>query len=273
MMVSLLVGSSAVYGSLCLFLYVNQKNMVFFPATTIVATPSDFGMTHQSFTLALTSSTVTGWVIEGEPDSPWVLHCNGNAGNISGRLEHAALLKRFGFNSVFFDYRGFGKSEGTPTEDGLLEDAQAVRAYLREQHGVESASIVYFGESLGGAVAAALAEKDPPAGLILKSTFTSVPDLASELYPIFPVRLLARYRFPTIERIPRFDFPILICHGPGDEIVGVGHGERLYQAAQGDKEWLELPGDHNTGPLALGSEFASTVQRFVVRTTDPQVQD
>ena len=251
------------YAGLCGLVYLQQDSMTFVPSRDVRVTPADYKLEFEDFDLDLGASSVTGWIVRHEPDSPWVLHCHGNGGNISGRIGHLMLLRKAGCNAVVFDYRGYGKSRGKPHQQGLLEDAIAVRQHLLDKCGVEPKKLIYFGESLGGGVACLLAEKHPPPGLILKSTFTSAADRGAELFPYLPVHLLAKTRLNSASRVPHFEFPKLIIHGRNDEVIPFHHGEKLYQLAAEPKKWLEIPGTHNTGPLDLGEEFLETIRQFV----------
>lgn len=258
------------YLAICGLAYKYQDKMVYFPDDYFPQDPSSAGLTYDSFELPVDSdSTVTGWIVESDPQAPWVLHFHGNGGNISARVDHLKLLHSLGFNAVVFDYRGYGKSKGKPSEAGLVRDGLAVVKYLKEEKHVNKRYLIYFGESLGGGVAAEVAEKEPPQAMILKSTFTSVPDMGKELYPFLPANLLLRTRFDTKDRISRFLFPKLIIHSRSDTIVPFDHGQRLYQLASEPKIFLEVYGGHNTSPLELGEEFKTTLADFV-RKAVPQ---
>ena len=251
------------YGGLCALVYQYQDKLTYFPAARVSVNPGDYQLDYKSFELDQGQSTVTGWVVRHQEASPWVLHFHGNGGNIAGRIGHLQLLHRLGFNAVVFDYRGYGKSRGKPSEPGLLEDANAVRNYLLNDLGAPQEKLVYFGESLGGGVACALAEQHPPVGLILKSTFSSIPDVGAEAYPFLPVRVLATNRFESVKRVPNFKFPKLHLHSQADEIVPYKFGRRLFEAACEPKQWIEIGGTHNTGPLELGDDFATALEDFV----------
>jgi uncharacterized protein len=170
-----------------------------------------------------------------------VLLCHGNAGNVGDRLPHVALLSAAGFDVLAFDYRGYGRSTGRPSEDGTHRDARAARDALLRQDGVDAARVLYLGESLGGAVALALAVELPPAGLILQSTFTSVRDMARLHYPFIP-RALVPDAYPSLRLIRRLRAPLLVLHGARDRIVPLMHGEALFEAAPGPKRIEVLPG-------------------------------
>ena len=253
------------YGILCGVLYKYQDKLVYFPDDYFPKDPAAEGLAFEEFELEVEpGATVTGWVFKSDPEAPWILHFHGNAGNISGRIDHLKLFKELGFNGVVFDYRGYGKSKGVPNEKGLVADGLAVVKYMTDTLLVDPNRLIYFGESLGGGVASAVAEVEEPRALILKSTFTSVPDLGSELYPFVPVRLISHTEFNTKDRVKRFLFPKLIIHGRPDTVIPYEHGQRLYQMASEPKRFLDVYRDHNTGPLGLGQEFKQVVKEFVL---------
>ena len=273
-MLALLGLGVAGYGALCALIYHRQDSMIYFPSDRIVTTPEDLGLSFESFELPTTKGTVTGWVVKvEEPEAPWILFFHGNAGNISSHIDYLPFFHRLGFHAAIFDYEGYGNSRGIPSEASLVEDGLAVRVYLEKSQAAKPSKIVYFGESLGGGVAAATAEKSPPAALILKSTFSSVPDRAAQDFPYLPIRLLARTRLDTLSRIESFSFPKLVMHGPADEVISFDHGQTLFQRAREPKRWLEIPGGHNTRPDELGGEFAETVRSFVLQSTTPESGD
>lgn len=144
---------------------------------------------------------------------------HGNAGNISHRLDSLRIFHGLGLDVLILDYRGYGRSEGRPSEEGTYRDARAASRYLVEARGVAPERIVVFGRSIGAAIAAALAVEQRPAALILESGFTSVPDLAADLYPWLPARRLARLHYDTRARLPHVTVPVLIVHSRDDEII------------------------------------------------------
>jgi fermentation-respiration switch protein FrsA (DUF1100 family) len=238
--------------------------LLFFPDDYFISKPDAAGLTYEEFEVEVEpGATATGWIVERDPSAPWILHFHGNAGNISHRVDHLQLFHNLGFNGVVFDYRGYGKSKGIPNEAGLVADGAAVVEFLTEEKGVDPDKLVYFGESLGGGVAAALAEKEPPRALILKSTFTSVPDLAAEVYPFLPARWISKTKFNTKDRIQNFIFPVLVIHGRPDTVVPFEHGQRLFQLANQPKEFLDTNRDHNTSPMSIGGDFRETIKNFV----------
>jgi hypothetical protein len=159
-----------------------------------------------------------------------LLYCHGNGGTLVDRAPHARLLSAAGFDVLLFDYRGYGASTGRPAEAGTHLDARAARETLLAREEVDPRRVIYLGESLGGAVALALALEAPPAGLILQSAFTSVRDVARVHYPFIP-RAVVPDAYPSLRLIPELRAPLLVLHGRRDEIVPVAHGERLHAAA------------------------------------------
>ncbi len=195
----------------------------------------------------------------------WLLICHGNAGNISeaGRPSHYAGLRALGLSLFAFDYRGYGESAGAPSEEGLYRDAEAAYHYLRDSIGVPAERIVIFGHSLGSAVAVELAGRAPAAGLILDGALTSVVERAQELFPYAPVRWIAASRYPSIERIGRLTLPKLFLHARDDEVIPIGHGRRLYEAAAPPKRFVELEGTHGDAFGVDSAAYYGAIGRFV----------
>jgi fermentation-respiration switch protein FrsA (DUF1100 family) len=196
-----------------------------------------------------------------------VLVCNGNGGNRSFRAPLAAVLSAAGCSVLLFDYRGYGGNPGRPSEPGLLADARAARAYLAARSDVDPSRLVSFGESLGAAVAVALAVETPPLGLILKSPFTSLADIGQLHYPFLPIRLLLRERYPAILQIQRVDVPLLVLAGAEDRIVPAWQSRALYEAARQPKRFVLVAGaDHNDLSLLAGDQAVGEMVRFVADT-------
>jgi len=188
-----------------------------------------------------------GWYVPHENPRAVILFCHGNAGNISYRSGMLRTLYQYvGASVLIFDYRGYGRSEGKPNEAGLLDDARAARTWLADRAGIAPRNVVLMGRSLGGAVAVDLAAKEGARGLVLESTFTSVPDLAAYHYPWLPVRLLIRTRFDSLAKISAYHGPLLQSHGKDDTIVPYESGQRLFEAANDPKQFVTISDrDHN----------------------------
>jgi fermentation-respiration switch protein FrsA (DUF1100 family) len=206
-------------------------------------------------------------VAAGAP-APAVLLLHGNAGDISHRTPHARGFLQHGFSVLLLEYRGYGGSEGTPGEAGLLLDAQAGMDFLEERVG-DSGKIILFGRSMGGAVAAALAAIRPPGVLVLESAFTSLEAMARTLYPFLPGFLFRRLRgrFDTLESLRGVDSPTLVIHGTQDEIVPFSMGEDLFAGARMPGEWLPIEGaSHNDVFWVGGDAYFGAIGAFVRRT-------
>jgi fermentation-respiration switch protein FrsA (DUF1100 family) len=191
-----------------------------------------------------------------------VLVCCGNGGDRSMRAPLAAALNRLGYSVLLFDYRGYGGNPGSPTEDGLAADARAARAWLAAQPDVDQ--MVYFGESLGAAVAIGLAMQQPPAGLALRSPYTSLADVAAVHYPWLPARRLLLDRYPSIDRIALVSAPLLVIAGDRDEIVPESLSRRLFDAAGEPKRYVVIRGaGHNDPDLLDGPQMLDEVDRWL----------
>ncbi len=256
----------AVYLGLTIFLFFFQSHMVYYPVREIEATPGNIGLSHEEILFESKDRTkLHGWFIPARESNGIILICHGNGGNISHRLETIRIFNRLGLSVVIFDYRGYGKSSGKPGEQGTYADAEAALHWIIETQNKVSEDVIIFGRSLGGAVAAWLARKYTPKALILESTFTSIPDMGSELYPWFPVRFFSRFKYPTVEYMKEVKCPVLILHSSGDDLVPFSHGMHLFDAAPEPKEFIELIGSHNDGFLTSGKHYTDGLQTFIAR--------
>ena len=252
------------------FLFVSQAHYVYYPERVLSASPSSIGLHFESVSFETTDRVkLSGWFIPSESARGVILFCHGNAGNISHRLESIQIFHRLGLDILIFDYRGYGQSEGKPTEHGTYRDADAAWRYLTEERQVNPNKIVVFGRSLGGAVASWLAQSQTPGVLILESTFTSLPDIAATLYPYVPVRLLLRFQYNTAEYLARTNCPVLIVHSRDDEIMPFSHGWRLFEMAKEPKKLLEITGTHNEGFITSGRRYEEGLSTFISEYIEP----
>lgn len=252
------------YVGLCILLFLRQSHMVYFPLADVMQKPSDVGLAYESVALVTADNVrLAGWYVPCEGARGTVLMCHGNGGNIGDRLHPISLFHELGLNVLIFDYRGYGESTGKPSEEGTYQDAQAAWQYLVEKRNTPPDKIVVFGRSLGGAVAAGLAERATPAALILESTFTSIPDMGARLYPLLPIRLLSRYRYNTLARLERIHCPVLIAHSRDDEMIPFAQGQRLFVAAREPKIFVELTGDHNEGEVLASPAYRQALDAFL----------
>ena len=264
-MISTIIGITALlYVGLVLLLYLLQSRLVFFPTRNIMATPATIGLEYEPVQFdAEDGVTLSGWFIPAEDTEDVVLFFHGNAGNISHRLQSIELFQRLGVNVLIIDYRGYGRSEGRPSEEGTYLDAEGAWRYLVEQRQIAPGNIIFFGRSLGGAVATWLAGKYAPKSLILESTFTSVPDIGAKQFPFLPVRTLARIRYNSLERLPQIKVPVLIIHSPQDEVIPYAHGQQLFQVANEPKTFIQLSGGHNEGFVITGQPYEAGLKDFI----------
>ena len=260
-------GYVAVIAAVLALIWTIQRRLMYFP-TKGVPTPGEIGLTDvEPVTFETTDGLgLSGWFVAAFGPSPrvTVLVFNGNAGNRAHRGPLAAALHRHELQVLLVDYRGYGGNPGTPTERGLAADSRAARAFLASRPDVDASRLVYFGESLGTAVAVDLAVEHPPAALVLRSPFTSMGDLGQHHYPFLPVRLLLRDRFATIDKIRRIHVPLLVIAGGRDRIVPIDNSRRLYEAAATPKTLLVLPdADHNDDELLAGDDMIRAIARFL----------
>jgi len=255
------------YGALALYLFIMQPRLLYYPdmpGRELEATPAAIGLAYADVALQTSDGVrLHAWFIPVANPRATLLFCHGNAGNISHRLDSLRLLHSLGLQVLIFDYRGYGLSEGGPSEKGSYRDVDAAWHYLREVRGLPEAGIIIFGRSLGAAVAADLASRTRPAAVILESAFTSVPDMAAELYPWLPVRLLSRYRYDNLGKVARIERPLLLVHSRQDEIIPIAHGERLFQHAREPKRFLELAGGHNDAFLTSRKAYTLGLKSFL----------
>jgi len=166
-------------------------------------------------------------------------------------------------NTFIFDYRGYGKSEGRPSERGTHRDAEAAWHHLVATRKESPSRIIFFGRSLGAALAVHLAAKHPPRALIVESCFASARELAADLYPFLPTRWLLRFHYSPIDALPNIDVPVLVIHSPNDEIIPFHHGQKLFAAARQPKMFLEITGGHNDGFHVSGGRYRAGIERFL----------
>ncbi len=253
------------YAALLIVVYLFQSRLLFFPTQEMVASPSDIGLGYESVNFVTEDGvSLSGWYVPSENAKAVVLFFHGNAGNISHRLDTLSLFNKLQLTTFIFDYRGFGDSEGKISEYGSYLDAAAALNYLIAVRQISTHDIVYFGRSLGGAIATQLASRTMPKALIVEASFSSVPNLAAEIYPFLPVRLLSRFDFDTERAIESVHCPLLIVHSRDDEIIPVKHGRAVYEAANQPKQFLEISGTHNGGFLESGEHYRNKVARFIL---------
>ena len=251
-------------------IWFGQRGLIYFPRSDV---PSlvEAGLRHAEAIDFMTEDELRleGWFVPAAsaPSGHTVIVFNGNAGHRGYRTDLAQRFASRGLATLLFDYRGYGGNPGLPSERGLARDARAALAYLRQRPDVDRTRIVYFGESLGAAVAVGLAAEDAPAALILRSPFASLVEMGRVHFPGLPGRWLLRDRYPSIDRISSIRSPLLVIAGDADRIVPLDQSVALYEAANDPKRLVVLKGaDHNDDDLTAGPPVVEAVAAFLQST-------
>jgi uncharacterized protein len=252
-------------------LWSQQRRLIYLPAPRAVPPAATVlpGAEEVSFPTE-DGLRLDGWFVpaaatsRGKGRGPAVLVCNGNGGNRSLRAPLAAALARAGLAVLLFDYRGYAANPGRPTEPGLAADARAAVAYLAARPEVDPARLVYFGESIGAAVALRLAVERPPAALVLRSPFASLAEVGRRYYPWLPVSRLLLDRYDALGRVGRLAAPLLVVAGERDRVIPAAHSRRLFDAAPQPKRFVLLPGaGHNDLDLLAGPDLLDELLAFL----------
>ncbi|UCC23081.1 MAG: alpha/beta hydrolase [Planctomycetota bacterium] len=227
-------------------LYFMQPKFTYSPTREVSYAPDELGLDFENVVFKTGDGVqLSSWFVPAEESGLTVLFCHGNGGNMMHRLDSIDILHNLGLGCFIFDYRGYGDSEGKPSEEGTYLDAMAAYNWLTKVKNVPANRIIIFGRSLGGSIAAQLAGKVDAGALIIESGFTSYVDMGRKFYPYMPVRWFARFSYSTIDYIRKVRCPVLIIHSRNDEIVPFEFGLELYEAANEPKEFVELFGSHN----------------------------
>ena len=246
------------------YMYFQQPRMIFYPFHELFQTPTDWGLEFEDVTLQTKDGVqLHGWYIPHPQSQHVLLFFHGNAGNISHRRDSIEIFHRLGLNVFIIDYRGYGKSEDKPSEQGLYQDARAAWDFLTTKKGFTSKQIILFGRSLGGVIAAKLASEVQARGLILESTFSSARDFARVVFPILARLVWIRYDFNTVESIQRVTAPVLVLHSPEDEIMPFPLGEKVFEGANQPKRFVRLRGDHNYGFIKSQPEYEEALKSWL----------
>ena len=273
-MINTAIGLAVGYGAIVGLAFAFQDQLLFQPSSRLLATPDEAGMPYETFHLDTEDGeTLHGWWIPapnvsretspGASTEHTLLFFHGNAGHISGRLESVQQFHQLGLNVLIVDYRGYGQSTGSPSEEGIYRDAEACWRYLTETKGLASQEIIVFGRSMGGGAATWLAAREKPGAVILESVFTNVPDVGAHHYSFLPVRALATNQFDNESRVGQIGAPKLFIHSRGDRVVPFELGRQVYEAAAEPKQFLEIEGGHNDGFLVSADEYLRTIDDFL----------
>jgi len=265
MLLSIITLLLIAYLGLGLVLYVRQPALIFSPTKNVPYNPAEIGLEYEKVQLRTPDHLVlSGWYIPAKDAQFTLLLCHGNGGNIAYTLDSINIFNELGLNCFVFDYRGYGGSQGEPTEEGTYIDAQTAYEWLIKEKKLSPENIIIFGWSIGGSIAAHLASNVETKGLIIESSFTSYADIGQKFYPYMPVKLFARYSYKTSNYLKKVDCPVLIIHSRNDEIIPFELGLRLYEeAAKEPKEFLEIFGGHNDGFLYSGQIYREGLSNWM----------
>ena len=243
-----------------------KNRFLFYPYGTIVATPAAAGIEYEDvYYRAEDGVRLHAWWVPAPGARGTVLFCHGNGGNISFLIDTIGIYRSLGLNVFAFDYRGYGRSEGSPTEEGTYRDALGAWEYLVAEKGADPARILLVGRSLGGAVAAWLAVARRPGGLVLEATVTRAADVANHHYPLAPGELIFGDTYDTASRMEKIAVPVLVIHSPEDEIIPYPMGEELFRRARDPREFLMISGSHNAGFMVSRERYREGLGGFVTR--------
>lgn len=248
--------------------YVKEDSFLYFPRQGLRST-EEFDMNIETVEFHTSDDVkLVGWIVPSQTldtSQFWLLYFHGNGGNISSRgyVAHYQALRNLGLNVFAIDYRGYGLSEGSPSEQGLYLDGRAAFDYLVKQRHISPRRIIIFGYSLGAAVAIHLASEVDAAGLIVEGAFTSAVDVGRERYPFLPINWMMKSRFDSESRMHAVAEPSLFLHAVKDEIIPFEFGRRLFDAAREPKLFVETAGGHNTAHTADSATFYSNIAEFI----------
>ncbi len=224
--------------------------------------PSDVAL-EELFIKTPDGERLHGWLASREGAEGLILLCHGNRGSIAGREDTVMFYLELGMAVCLFDYRGYGRSTGTPSEQGTYNDVDAVWQYLTADRGYDAGSIVLLGRSLGAAIAAHLATHAKPRAVILESTFSTLHDLATELYPLLKSLFNVHVKYNTLEKLSRITSPLLLVHSSNDELIGLHHGKALLAAAPPNTRLIEITGRHRDGFVTSKDIYMPAIREFI----------
>jgi fermentation-respiration switch protein FrsA (DUF1100 family) len=265
-----LAGSALLFSLGAFFM---DRRFIFFPDRVLVASPEAYGLPFEDMTMITGDGVkIHGWFVPAPaPQTPsgappfTIIMMHGNAGNISHRIDWARLYRdRLGVNVFLLDYRGYGRSEGEPSEKGTYLDGVSAMEGVAARNDVDPTRIVIAGHSLGSAVATEVALRHPPAGLVLESPFTSVAAMAKAVIPFLPLGMLLSTRYETENKISELTCPLLVMHGEYDEVIPFEQGVKVYEAASKPKTFFRIrDAAHNDTYIAGGEAYVQSYVRFL----------
>ena len=254
----LLIG---VYVLFCLGIFFWQKNFIFFPTKNLRKSPKDLQIEDVYF-LSSENIRLHGWFLDLKSDKT-VLFFHGNAGNVSDRTAQMQIFHELGLSALIFDYRGYGISEGKiKKEEDLYDDATAALNFLVNEKSIPPDRLIIWGRSLGGAIAIDLAAKKDFPYIVIESTFTSMDEMAKMQFPFLPIKLLTKFNFDSLKKVPHIKSKTLIIHSPTDEMIPFEFGKTLFENLPSQKEFLQIDGSHNSGFIQSKEKYMSKLEEF-----------
>ena len=254
------------FGIILLVLFVRylESKSIFHPTKEVGMTPADLGIAFEDVFFETSDHVrLNGWFIKKPSAQSTLLWFHGNAGNISHRLDKLSLFYTLNLNIFIFDYRGYGKSERTPTEKGIYRDARAAYDYLAGRPDVDKNKIIAYGDSLGGVAAIDLAAQRALSCVIADSAFSSAADIARAIFPFVPGSVLAA-KMDSAHKVKKIVIPKLFIHSINDEIIPFRLGKKLFDSAAEPKEFLEIKGGHNTNHIDSRELWFNGIKKFLV---------
>ena len=256
-------------GTLCLVIF--EKSLIYYPARTLEGVPGDLGLPSEEVLLDVEPGVkIHAWFIKAasQPSIATVLFSHGNAGNIGDRLDRVRSWKSLGVDVLLYDYRGFGRSTGSPDEEGTYRDGRAAYDYLVNVRHVDPSKLVLMGESLGCAISIQLALDRKAAGLILEAPFASIRRMAAAIYPFLPLGPFVRTRYDNLGKASRLNVPLLVVQGTLDEVIPIEQGKAVFAAAPEPKTFIAMEGAHHNDVYLIGGEaYRRAVAALIERAT------
>jgi len=261
------------YLALATVLYFMQPKFLYSPMREVFSTPAELGLDFENVVFKSADGlNLAGWYVPVDNPKFTLLFCHGNSGNVAHRLDSINIFHNLGLNCFIFDYRGYGNSQGKPSEEGTYLDAMTAYNWLIKEKKIPADNIIIFGRSLGGSIAARLASEVEARALVVESAFTSYVDMGKEYYPYMPVKWFARFSYRTIDYVKNVHYPVMFIYSRNDEIVPYKFGLELYEAANEPKEFIEIFGGHNDCFLASGEIYIEVWEKWLKLITDNSVQ-
>lgn len=259
---------AALFGA-TLFLVIFEKRLIYYPSTQVDLTPMALGLPFEEVHIEVEPGVrIHGWFIKATkaPSVATILFSHGNAGNIADRLDRVQSWRDLGADFFLYDYRGFGRSSGSPDEEGTYRDGRAAYDHLVKVRGIDPARLVLMGESLGSAISIQLALDRRAAGLVLEAPFASIAHMATAIYPFLPVKFFVRTRYDNLAKIPRLQIPLLVTQGTQDEVIPVEQGRMVFEAAPEPKRMFVVEGAHHNDVYVVGGDrYRREMSDFLAR--------